>query len=126
MNTMILIGNLGRDPEMTYTPTGVAVTKFSVADSLPKRKDQTESETQWINAVCFNKTAEIASQYLKKGSKVYVQGMFHARSYTTKDGRPGTALEITVDKLQLLDRKEADGSAAPVAAGAADGEDFPF
>jgi single-strand DNA-binding protein len=123
MNQLIIIGNVGREPEMTYTPTGTAVTKFSIADNLPKRKDQAEGETQWFNCVCFNKTAEIASQYIKKGGKVYISGTFHARAYTTKDGRAGTALEIIVDKLQLLDSKPTDASAT---APAGEGEDFPF
>lgn len=127
INTISIIGNVGRDVEMTYTPSGVAVSKFSIADNLPKRKDQAEGETQWFNIVAFNKLAEIASQYIKKGSKVYVAGTFHARTYTTKDGRPGTALEVVLEKLQLLDPKPGDPSAAQATGGTAgEGEDFPF
>ena len=126
MNQIIVIGNIGREPEMTFTPAGLAVTKFTIADNLPKRKDQEKPETQWFNAVAFGKTAETLSQYAKKGSKLYVSGKFHARPWQGKDGIDHISLDLEVRDFQLLDSKPTNGTPAESTAAADDGESFPF
>lgn len=107
-----LLGNTGRDPEMNYTPDGTAVTKFSVAVSKPgksKDGDKTESTT-WYNCVAWRGLAEMISTHLKKGQMVFVQGDLNVRQYTTKDGRDGTSLDITVDKFQFAGGKSQDST----------------
>jgi len=116
-----LIGNLGRDPEMNYTPDGTAVCKFSIAVSKTgKTKDGDKTEnTTWYNVVAWRGLAEMLSTHLKKGQQVFVQGELNVRQYTTKDGRNGTSLDVTVEKFQFLGRREeqaassASGNEAP-------------
>lgn len=101
-----VLGNVGRDPEMNYTPDGTAVTKFSVAVSKKVREQEV---TTWYNCTAWRNLAEMLSKHLGKGQMVFVQGDLSVRQYTTKDGRSGTALEITVDKFQFAGgaKKEA-------------------
>lgn len=101
-----VLGNVGRDPEMNYTPDGTAVTKFSVAVSKKVREQEV---TTWYNCTAWRNLAEMLSKHLGKGQMVFVQGDLNVRQYTTKDGRSGTALEITVDKFQFAGgaKKEA-------------------
>ena len=98
-----LLGNLGRDPEMNYTPDGTAVCKFSIAVS---KKVKDKEETTWYNVTAWRNLAEMLSTHLKKGQQVFVQGDLSVRQYTTKDGRNGTSLEVIVDKFQFVGRKE--------------------
>jgi single-strand DNA-binding protein len=128
MNSLTIIGNVGREPEMTYTPSGLAVAKFTIADNLPKAKGAEKPETQWFNCTAFGKTAETITQYVKKGSKLYILGKFHARPWTGKDGIDHISLDVTVDNFQLLDGKPANGAPAPAADAPAtdEGESFPF
>ena len=116
-HTIIIVGNVGRDPEMRYTPSGQAVTSFSVATSRNyKSQGQTVKETIWFRVTCWGRQAEIASNYVKKGQKVLVEGRLVAdasgnpRTYTRSDGTIGTSFEITASNLQLLSsRAESEG-----------------
>ena len=120
-HTIILVGNVGRDPEMRYTPSGAAVTSFSVATSRNyKSQGQTIKETIWFRVTCWGKQAEVASNYVKKGQKVLVEGRLVAdstgnpRTYTRSDGTIGTSFEITCTNLQLLSsRSESEGGYNP-------------
>src|SRR5215469_1609502 len=111
-----LIGNLGRDPEMNYTPDGTAVCKFSIAVSkvTGKGADKHESTT-WYNVTAWRNLAEMLSTHLKKGQQVFVQGPLDIRQYTTKDGRNGTSLDVTVEKFQFIGKKEESTASATTA-----------
>jgi len=107
VNKAILIGNLGKDPEMRYLPSGQAVAKFSLATNA-KRKDkngQAQDITDWHNIVTFGKTAEVCNQYLKKGSPIYVEGRIQTRSYDDRDGNKRWITEIIAQTIQMLGRK---------------------
>ncbi len=113
LNKIMLIGNLGRDPEMTYTPSGTPITKFSVAVSRRMNDKQTgerKEETTWFNVVAFNRLAETCNQYLHKGSKVYLEGRMTSRKYTNKDGVEVTAWEVSLNDMQMLDPKDSRGA----------------
>src|SRR3989441_12491514 len=103
-----LLGNTGRDPEMNYTPDGIAVTKFSIAVS---RRIKDAEETNWYNCTAWRNLAEMLSKHLRKGQMVFVQGDLHVRQYTTKDGRNGTSLDVTVDKFQFAGGKKEETTA---------------
>lgn len=120
INKVILVGNLGKDPETRYLPSGGAVTNVTVATSENwKDKDgQRQERTEWHKVVFFNKLAEIAAEYLKKGSKVYVEGSLRTRSYD-KDGQKHYTTEIVASEMQMLDGK---GGGSPDA-GESDGFD---
>ncbi|HEY5644450.1 MAG TPA: single-stranded DNA-binding protein [Pseudomonadales bacterium] len=113
INKVILIGNLGRDPETRYSQGGTPVTSFSVATSESWR-DRTSGEqqerTEWHNVVCFARLAEIAGQYLKKGSKVYIEGSLRTSSWE-QEGQKRYRTEIMARDLQMLDSR--GGSGAP-------------
>jgi single-strand DNA-binding protein len=110
MNKLLLIGHLGRDPEMTYTPAnGTANTKFSLAVSR-RWKDsqgQRQEETTWFNCVTWNSLAETCNEYLHKGSHVCVEGRITSRKYKDKDGNDRTIWEVTVTDMEMLDKKPA-------------------
>jgi single-strand DNA-binding protein len=139
-HTIIIVGNLGREPEMRYTPSGQAVTSFSVASSrqYTSSNGQTVKETTWFRVSAWGKQAETCSQFLHKGSKVLVEGRLQAdpstggpRIFTRKDGTTGTSFEIYANTVRFLTPKGEGGeSAAPggdEAAPQADGvEDIPF
>ncbi len=110
LNKILLIGNLGRDPEMSYTPSGTAITKFSLAATRrwrDKQSGERKDETTWFNIVAFDRLAETCNQYLHKGSKVYVEGRMTSRRYTNKDGIEMTAWEVHLLDMQMLDPKES-------------------
>src|SRR5271157_2312513 len=98
-----ILGNAGRDPEMNFTPDGTAVTKFSVAVSkFSKNKSGEKTEiTTWYNCTAWRALGEMISQHLRKGQMVFVQGELNIRQYTTKDGREGQSLDVTIDKFQF-------------------------
>ena len=136
LNKVILIGNLGRDPELSYTAGGVAVARFSVATG-ERWKDQEgnmQERTEWHNIVAWRKLAEICGQYLKKGSKVYLEGKLQSRSWDDKNtGVKRYATDIVLDDMIMLDAKgpsgaEATPSPAPEAEepSQAQKEDLPF
>jgi single-strand DNA-binding protein len=121
-----IVGNLGRDPELRYTPNGRPVTEFSVAVNQSTKNQQTGEwveATDWFRVSVWGDRAERAAENLRKGARVLVDGRFRTREYETKDGRKGLSLEITADTVLSLDRREgAEGgtfSGAP--AGAAGG-----
>ncbi len=125
LNKIMLIGNLGRDPELSYTPSGSAVTKFSVAVSrrwTEKASGERKEETQWFNVVAWEKLAETCNQYLRKGSKVYLEGRMVSRKYADKDHIERTVWEVVLNDMQMLEPKEARGGAS-AEAGAGGGED---
>lgn len=101
-----LLGHLGRDPEMSYSPNGDAMTKFSIAVS---RKQKEKETTNWFNCVAFRNQAETLNNYLHKGDLVFIQGTLDVRQYITKDGRNGTALDVVVDKFSFASSKRGVG-----------------
>src|SRR2546423_13056981 len=101
-NKIIIVGYLGRDPELRYTPQGTPVCDFSVA-TTERRKDKSgelQDVTTWFRANAWNRQAEIASQYLKKGSQVYLEGVLTQNEYTDKEGNARTSLDVRVSDLK--------------------------
>jgi len=116
VNKVILIGNLGNDPETRYLPSGSAVTNISIATSetwLDKQTSQKVEKTEWHRVVFFNKLAEIAAQYLKKGSKVYVEGSLETKKYQAQDGTDRYATQIKANNMQMLDSRDNAESLQP-------------
>ena len=140
VNKVILIGNLGSDPELKYTPSGAAVTNFNVAtNEVWNDKDGNKQErTEWHRVVLWRKLAEIAGEYLKKGSKVYLEGRLQTRSWEDKDGVKRYTTEVVADNMTMLDAKSEGGgssgvssapppaSEAPPAADSGAEDDLPF
>ena len=114
INKVILVGNLGRDPEMRYTQNGVAVCSFSLATSETYR-DRTSGEkvtqTEWHNIILWRGLAETAEKYLRKGSSVYIDGKIRTRKWEDQQGQTRYTTEIIADTMQMLDRR--DSSAVP-------------
>ncbi|MBL6749216.1 MAG: single-stranded DNA-binding protein [Nevskia sp.] len=105
VNKVILIGNLGKDPETRYMPSGSAVVNVTLATSeswKDKQSGESKERTEWHNVVFFNKLAEIAGQYLKKGSQVYVEGSLRTRKWQDKEGHDRYTTEIVADNMQML------------------------
>ncbi|ENW5620795.1 single-stranded DNA-binding protein, partial [Neisseria gonorrhoeae] len=114
LNKVILIGRLGRDPEVRYMPNGEAVCNFSVATSETwnDRNGQRVERTEWHNITMYRKLAEIAGQYLKKGGLVYLEGRIQSRKYQGKDGIERTAYDIVANEMKMLGgRNENSGGA---------------
>ena len=115
-----IIGNLGRDPELRYTPNGRPVTTFSVAVNQATRNQQTgewNEATDWFRISVWGDRAERAAEQLRKGSRVFVDGRFRTREYETNDGRKGLSLDVSADMVMGLDKREAaEGTFAPAAA----------
>ena len=113
VNKVIIVGNIGRDPETRFLPSGDALTNISVATS-DKYKDKATGEmketTEWHRITFFGKLAEIAGQYLKKGSQVYVEGKLRTRKYTDQSGVEKYSTEIVADSMQMLGSKMGDTS----------------
>lgn len=134
LNKAMIIGRLGRDPEMRYTPNGAAVTSFSVA--VKRRwnsaEGQQQEETEWFNIVAWNKLAEVCNQYLSKGSTVYVEGRFRTRSWDGQDGQKHYRTEVVASTVQFLDSRPRTQEGSAVAAGDSDfggdiePDDLPF
>jgi single-strand DNA-binding protein len=122
LNKCMIIGNVGRDPEMRYTPNGSAVTSFSVAVSRQwTGQEGLQKETEWFNVVAWNKLAELCSQYVKKGSSVYVEGRMQTHSWDGTDGQKHYKTELIAQTVTFLDSK-ASGTGQRPTEGAA-GED---
>ena len=118
VNKVILIGNLGKDPEVRYMPSGGAVTNVTIATSeswKDKQSGEQQERTEWHNVVFFNRLAEIAGEYLKKGSKVYVEGSLRTRKWQDKEGKDRYTTEIVAGEMQMLDGRGASGGGAPQA-----------
>jgi len=132
LNKIMLIGNLGRDPEMSYTSSGKAITKFSLAVSRRSRdRDTNESreETTWFYVVAWEQKGEFANQYLHKGSRVYVEGRMTSRKYTNKDNVEVTAWEVVAENFELLDPKGSTPGGGSNFSGGGDSlgaDDIPF
>ncbi|HWV14597.1 MAG TPA: single-stranded DNA-binding protein [Cellvibrio sp.] len=106
INKVILIGNIGQDPEVKYMPSGGAVTNVSVATSetwKDKNTGQPQERTEWHRVVFFNRLGEIAGEYLKKGSKVYIEGALRTRKWQAQDGSDRYTTEIVASEMQMLD-----------------------
>jgi single-strand DNA-binding protein len=112
VNKVIIVGNLGRDPEIRYMPSGDAIANIAVATSY-KSKDRNSGEqkelTEWHRISFFGRLAEIVGQYLKKGSSVYVEGRLQTRKYTDKDGIERYATEIVAENMQMLGGRQGMG-----------------
>jgi single-strand DNA-binding protein len=115
VNKVIIVGNLGRDPETRYNPEGGAITNISVA-TTDQWKDKTSGEkqerTEWHRVVFFNRLAEIAGEYLKKGSQVYVEGALRTRKWQDKEGKERYTTEIVAERMQMLGSRQGAGDAA--------------
>lgn len=107
MNKIMLIGNLGRDPEMSYTPSGVPFTKFSLAVNRVTKSaaNERQEETEWFNIVAWRQLAETCNQYLKKGQKVFIEGRLTQRKYTDKNGVERTAVDVIANEMEMLTPK---------------------
>ena len=120
VNKVILVGNLGADPETRYMPSGDAITNIRIA-TTDRWKDKASGEmkeaTEWHRIAFFGRLAEVAGQYLKKGSQVYVEGRIRTRKWQDKEGQDRYTTEIVADAMQLLGKREA-GEPAAAAAGA--------
>jgi single-strand DNA-binding protein len=118
VNKVILVGRLGRDPETRYTSGGQAVANFSVAtdESFKDRNGERQKRTEWHKIVVWGKQAEIAQQYLKKGSLVFIEGRIQSREWQDKEGQKRTSFEIVATNFRMLGGR-GDGAAAGAAAG---------
>jgi len=147
VNKVILIGNLGRDPEIRYMPNGQAVANITIATSeswKDKNTGEQQEKTEWHRVVFFRRLAEIAGEYLKKGSKVYIEGKLQTRKWQDNQGQDRYTTEILANEMQMLDSRggsnnfggdmpqdtgynepQSSPQAAPVAAGDFD-DDIPF
>jgi len=107
MNKIMLIGNLGRDPEMSYTPSGIAVTKFSLAVNRVSKSPtgERQEETEWFNIIAWRQLAETCNNYLRKGNKVFVEGRLSQRKYTDRNNVERTAVEVTINDMEMLTPK---------------------
>ncbi|MEH6635547.1 MAG: single-stranded DNA-binding protein [Halioglobus sp.] len=112
INKVILVGNLGNDPETRYTQAGAAITNISIATSeawKDKQTGQPQERTEWHRVVFFNRLAEIAGEYLRKGSKVYVEGSLRTRKWQDKEGQDRYTTEIVGAEMQMLDSRAGQG-----------------
>lgn len=112
VNKVLLIGNLGVDPEVRYSPSGAAVTNIRIATSESWRDRQTgemQERTEWHRIVFFGKLAEIAGEYLRKGSKVYVEGRLQTRKWQGQDGQDRYTTEVVANEMQMLDGRGGSG-----------------
>ena len=109
VNKVILLGNLGRDPEVRFMPNGEAVCNFSIAttDSWKDKAGEKQERTEWHNIVMYRKLAEIAGEYLKKGRPVYIEGRLQTRKWQTKEGQDRYSTEIIADNMQMLGGKDS-------------------
>lgn len=120
INKVILVGNLGDDPETKYLPSGGAVTNISLATSeswKDKQTGQQQERTEWHKVVFFNKLAEIAGEYLRKGRKVYVEGSLRTRKWQDQNGQDRWTTEIVASDMLLIDGKQGEKSAGDGASG---------
>jgi len=132
LNKVMIIGNLGNEPEMRFTPNGSPVTSFSVATNrvYTTAEGERKTETEWFNVVTWNKLAEQCNQFLSKGRLVYVEGRLRTRSWEGQDGQKRFRIEVIANRITFLDRG-AQGSigeekAEETAGGDLEAEDFPF
>ncbi|MDR1229692.1 MAG: single-stranded DNA-binding protein [Azoarcus sp.] len=113
VNKVIIIGNLGRDPETRYMPDGTAITNVNLATTevwKDKASGERREATEWHRVVFFGRTAEVAAQYLKKGSQIFVEGRLQTRKWQDKDGVERYTTEIRADEMKMLGRREGESS----------------
>ena len=112
VNKVILVGNLGKDPELRYTASGTAVANFSLAttERYKDRDGNSQEKTEWHNIVVWRQLAEICGKYLTKGKQIYIEGKIQTRSYDDRDGNKRYITEIVVDQMQMLGRAGDDNS----------------
>jgi single-strand DNA-binding protein len=122
----IVVGHLGRDPEMRYTQSGVPVTSFSVATTRKwsSASGEQQEKTTWFRVTCWRKLAELTAQYLKKGRLVLVEGDIEASAFTDREGNARASLELTATNIKFLGGR-GEGGEGGGGAGAGGGEDFP-
>ena len=132
LNKLIIIGNVGGEPEMRFTPNGKPVTSFRVATNWVSTTPEGErkQETEWFNIVAWNKLAEQCNQFLAKGKLVYVEGRIHTRSWEDQEGQPRSRSEVIANKVVFLDRRgmvaPGEGKSEEGAAGDIEPDDIPF
>jgi single-strand DNA-binding protein len=134
LNKVMIIGNVGRDPEMRYTPNGAPVTTFSVATNRRwnNAEGQPQEETEWFRVVTWNKLAETCNQFVTKGSQVYVEGRLRTRSWDGQDGQKHYTTEVVAQMVQFLGSpnrprpSEAPGAADDAFGGDIEPDDIPF
>lgn len=127
VNKVTLIGNLGRDPEVRYTPNGAAVCNVSIATTRnwkDKNSGDKVEETEWHRVVFYDRLAEIAGEYLKKGRSVYVEGRLKTRKWQDKDGKDNYTTEIVAEQMQLLGGREGGGMGGGGYGAPAGGDEF--
>ena len=114
VNKVILVGNLGRDPEVRYAPSGDAIANITIATSeqWKDKSGEKQEKTEWHRVVFFGKQAEIVSQYLKKGSQVYIEGRLQTRKWQGQDGQDRYTTEIVADRMQMLGGRTVGGGEA--------------
>ncbi len=114
INKVIIVGNLGQDPETRYMPSGSAVTNFTVATNESWKDKQTgeqKDRTEWHRVAMFGRLAEVAAEYLRKGSQVYIEGKLRTRKWQDRDGKDRYTTEIIADEMQMLGGRGGGGSA---------------
>lgn len=120
VNKVILVGNLGRDPEVRYSPDGAAICNVTVATSSQwkdKNTGERREETEWHRVVFYNRLAEIAGEYLRKGRPIYVEGRLKTRKWQGQDGQDRYTTEIVADQMQMLGGREGGGGDASMGGG---------
>jgi single-strand DNA-binding protein len=127
LNKVMIIGNLGRDPEMRYTPSGKPVTTFSVATSRSWSTSDGEKreETEWFNVVAWSSLAEICKQYLTKGQQVYIEGRLQTRHWDDQEGNKHTSVEIVANEMIILSERRESGEGTTESESSEE-EEFPF
>ena len=127
-NKVILVGNLGRDPELRYTPQGTPVCSFSLATNERRRDPKTGENndvTTWFRVTLWRRQAEVASQYLTRGKPVYIEGRLRVEEYTDRDGKLRHSLEVTGTDMQFIGGGRAEDTGGPAPKAAAAGEPMP-
>jgi len=126
INNVVLVGRLANDPEMKYTPSGMPITTFRLAVDRGRKNDAGEDQTDWLNIVAFQKTAELVAQYCDKGSLVGIEGRIQSRTWEGQDGKKNYSVEIVANNVRFLEsrseaerRRAARGQSAPSGAASA-------
>jgi len=128
LNKVMIIGNLGRDPEMRYTPSGKPVTTFSVATSRSWNTAEGERriETEWFNIVAWSSLAEICKQHLSKGQQVYIEGRLQTRHWDDAEGNKHTSVEIVANEMIILGERRDTSESATSETDTVEEDEFPF
>lgn len=128
LNKVMIIGNLGRDPEMRYTPSGRPVTTFSVATSRSWNTADGDKrvETEWFNVVAWSSLAEICKQHLTKGQQVYIEGRLQTRHWDDAEGNKHTSVEIVANEMIILGERRDSSESTPSETDTVEEDEFPF